>query len=777
MSVFDALGGAAFSVAESSLFAVARTLEAAHTGVRALAGEPRPAPLTRPPLEGPQEMDRATAEFGNRLLRLLRYARVDDRGMGGVVEALGEAARESFGFILGAHPRQLATLPFELSLSLGTLWTQESLRVLYGLRMMRLGAPAFIVEIAENFLDGPVYLGLRYGEQLERLKNRVAHAPQDSRAWLELGRYLMKCGMHWKAIEALDKAASFADVRSAALYQRSIANYRVARYQDAVADAVASLGIDPDQPRAQFWLWLAAGKLGGYPASVPQPLRVEMQSGRHETELRFESVASEIGLDKTGDGRGIAVFDYDVDGRLDVLIASGGGCSLFHNDGDGTFSDVSVGSGLDSCVSGFAVSVGDYDNDGRPDVFVTRAGFLDGASVLYRNNGDGTFTDVTEKAGLSGWMSTFNASWVDYDGDGHLDLFVCSNLNGMLGRKVPDRLFHNNGDGTFTDVTERSGIQTPWPTLGSAWGDFNNDGYPDLFLSSAFGRSQLFRNNGDGTFTNVSRGAGIDEPCLGSVAFWCDYDDDGWLDLVQCLWCPHEDMLHSLRHGTGPEHGRSTRIFHNNRDGTFREIAREMGITESWGSMSGNAGDIDNDGRLDLLLGNGGPQMDRAEPAVLLQRDASGRFRNVTFTAGLPPFGKSHGANMADLFGDGRLSILLASGGFYPGEPMTTEVYRPKERLGNYVSVKLKGTASNRDAIGARLRLYAGGRVQHRLVSGGSGFGSMPFDQHFGVGASTSIEALEIDWPSRRRQRIEAVPVNTAIVITEGVDRVELLRA
>jgi hypothetical protein len=644
--------------------------------------------------------------------------------------------------------------------------------------MLMLGknAPAFIDDISEVFLDGPVYLGLRYGEQLEQLHDRARRVPEDARAWLQLGRYSMKCGLHLNAIEALGRASRFEPLRTAALYQRSIANYRAARYEDAVADAVASLERDRDQPRAQFWLWLAAGKLGGYPDSVPGPLRVVMASGRHDTELRFESVAAQIGLDKTGDGRGIAVFDYDGDGRLDVLVASGAGCSLFHNDGDGTFSDVSVGSGLDACVSSFAVTIGDYDNDGRADVFITRAGFLEGASVLYHNNGDGTFTDVTKRAGVSGWLSTFGASWVDYDCDGNLDLFVGSNLNGMLWPKVPDRLYHNNGDGTFTEVAAAAGIHTPWPTLGSAWGDYNNDGFPDLFLSSSFGRSQLFRNNGDGTFTNVSREAGIEEPCLGSVAFWCDYDDDGWLDLVQCVWCWHEDMLHSLRHGAGPAAGRPIRVFHNNRDGTFREIARELGITESWGSMSGNAGDLDNDGRIDFLLGNGGPQMERAEPAVVLQQDGRGKFRNVTFSAGLPPFGKSHGANLADLFGDGRLSLLLASGGFYPGDPMTTEVYRPVKRLGNYLNVRLRGTTSNRDAVGARVRLRARGRTQHRLVSGGSGFGCLPFDQHFGLGAATAIESLEVDWPSRRRQRFEQVPVNATIRITEGAARVETLK-
>ncbi len=177
---------------------------------------------------------------------------------------------------------------------------------------------------------------------------------------------------------------------------------------------------------------------------------------------------------------------------------------------------------------------------------------------------------------------------------------------------------------------------TTWgPAVGATWGDYDNDGYPDLFLSSAFGRSQLFHNNGNGTFTDVSVEAGIDRPCFGMVTFFCDYDNDGWLDLVQYLWCSNDDMIHSLRHGQASPQGQPLRIYRNNRDGTFTFMNEALGIRECWGSMSGNAADLDNDGRLDLVLGNGGPQMDRSDPLVVLANDGR-QFRNVTFTAGLP---------------------------------------------------------------------------------------------------------------------------------------------
>jgi hypothetical protein len=723
-----------------------------------------------PPLDGPTSVDDATSEFANRVFRFLWHAYRSPQGSD-LWKDLLAAARGSFGGLELTNPRQLLALPLQFPLSFVTLLAQQSLRVIHSTQVLGPALiPDFFLYMAESFNDIHVFVGLQYKNLLSRHRERVERNPDDPEARLELANTLMKMGLYPEAVREFRAAAENPDARAAALRDSAAANYRAGRFQEAIDDGVGSLTADPSSRRARYWLWLAAHKLGGFPVGVPESMRAEIRAGCNKPTVQFENVAAQIGLDKTAAGRGTAVFDMDGDGYLDIVIASAhGGCSVYRNNGDGTFTDVTVGSGLEDCVNTFIIAVGDYNNDGHDDLFITRLGFYPGESVLYRNNGDGTFTDVTREAGVGFWGASFAAHWVDYDCDGYLDLFICSNIGGIFDRSKPNRLFHNNGDGTFTEVTRQAGIDTVSPTIGCAWGDYNNDGYPDLFLSSGTGRSRLYRNDGDGTFTEVSREAGLDDIVFGSVCSWWDYDNDGKLDLLQFIWSPEDHVLETLFKGEGPPEGHPSRIFHNNGDGTFTRLDRSIGLTGCYGTMSGNFGDFNNDGNMDLLLGNGDPHMNRTEPPVLLEFDEEeGKFKDVTFAAGLPYTGKGHGSNLADLAGDGRLSLILAPGGSYPGDLLTVSVFRPKSLPGNYLNVRLVGTRSNRNAIGARLKLDAGGRGRHSLVCCGTGFGCLPYEQHFGLGTLERADALEIWWPSGLRQRFEQLPVNTTIRIVEG---------
>src|SRR5262249_13711740 len=224
---------------------------------------------------------------------------------------------------------------------------------------------------------------------------------------------------------------------------------------------------------------------------------------------------------------------------------------------------------------------------------------------------------------------------------------------------------------------------------------------------------------------------------------------------------------YTMRHGEGPPGSRGMRIYHNNRDGTFTMVGRELGMVECWGTMSGTFGDFNNDGYLDVALGNGSPKLDRLDPMVVFEFDGQ-RFRNTSFAAGLPFTGKSHGVNTADLFGDGRLSILVAAGGAYPGDLLTASIYCPRTLPGNYLNVRLAGVKSNRSAVGARVSLEAGGRKQFREVTGGSNFGCLPLEQHFGLGSISKVDVVDVRWPSGLRQRFENLPVNATLQFTEG---------
>ena len=720
------------------------------------------------PLSGPSSIDLAVSDFANRVARIARYAAPDSSEIPRVSAAIADAAKRSFSFVSLKDPRA-AALPAQIALSVGSLAVQSALRGLatwehFGARRIE----SLVRDVFEMYTELPLFVGLEYKEIIARLRKRLEAAPDDYKTRFELGQILGKCGLYEQSEEELIKIPAGSSFYADARHEAAVSMGRAGKLQRSAQLAIDAMDANPNNERARYWLWLTANKLGSYPAFVPEKYRMEVKAGHEKPVVQFTDIAAKIGLDKTSGGRGIAIFDYNNDGYLDIVISSAhGGCNLYRNNGDGTFTDVSIGSGVDQCVNTFAIAAADYNNDGFVDLYITRLGFYGGEGELLRNNGDGTFTIVTQEAGLSLWGPAFSCSWVDYDGDGFLDLYICNNLGGLFDRKTPNRLFHNNGDGTFSEVTEQAGLNTVWPTIGCAWGDYDNDGRPDLFVSNAMGHSQLYHNNGDGTFTDVSEQAGVTESGFGTLAMFWDYDNDGWLDIAHFVWSDHEDVIHTMRTGEGPPDGKPTRIYHNNRNGTFTQVNHDLGMNGCWGTMSASIADVNNDGYLDVLLGNGSPKMDRLDPMVLMEFDGT-TFRNTTFAAGLAYHGKSHGVTAGDLFGDGRVSILVASGGQYPGDLLTTSVYYPNRLAGNYVNIRLVGVKSNRSAIGARVSVLSNGRWQHGLVSGGTNFGCLPLEQHFGLGTNTSIEAVEVLWPSGLKQRFEGLPINNSWEFTEG---------
>jgi hypothetical protein len=495
-------------------------------------------------------------------------------------------------------------------------------------------------------------------------------------------------------------------------------------------------------------------------------------------------------------GPGCAFFDYDNDGWMDIYLVNSGTCdfykpakplrnALYKNNRDGTFTDVTEKAGVGCGTFGMGVAVGDYNNDGNADMFVTAYG----RCTLYRNNGDGTFTDVTEKAGLTvpGW--TTSAVWFDYDNDGRLDLFVCSFVEyGMnkhvfcgdnkLGRHfycIPrvfkptaSYLFHNNGDGTFTDVTHGTDIEK---ALGKGLGvvatDINNDGLMDLFVANDTVQNFLFVNRGNGKWEEVALAAEVaysanGQPRSGMGVDAADVFNSGWQD----LFVSNVDQeMYSL--------------YRNNKDETFTDIARPNGIAEATRLMSGwgvKFFDYDNDGNIDLFLANGHPDdmveivyssVKYKEPLLLFHNDGK-QLVNVTSQAG-PVFKKdfpARGLALGDFNNDGRVDVLVANNGTAP-----VLLRNNTGKDNHWIGLSLQGVKCNRDAVGVVMKWSVGGVTRSKLkTSGGSYLSSHDPREVIGLGKATKLDWLEIKWPmpSGKVERFTDVPIDRYIKIVEG---------
>jgi hypothetical protein len=386
---------------------------------------------------------------------------------------------------------------------------------------------------------------------------------------------------------------------------------------------------------------------------------------------------------------------------------------------------------------------------------------------LLRGNEDGTFTDVTREAGLlDSKQATHSVAWADIDNDGWLDLFVAHELS-------PSQLFRNRGDGTFADVTAAAGVGSTAFTKGVVAGDYDNNGFPDFYLSNMFGENILFKNNGNGTFTDVAKAVGVDKPFASFPTWFFDYDNDGHLDLFVASYpnSLEEFVKYYVRKPLSTE---PLALFHNRGDGTFADVSREAGLERVVPAMGSNFGDLDNDGFLDMYLGTGTPSFATLMPNIMLKNDAGRRFLDVTEATGTGNLQKGHGVAFVDIDNDGDEDVVLNSGGAVPGDRYEDSLYENPGTAGrNWISVRLVGVKTNRAAVGAKIRVTlrrpeAGSAVRYREVTSGGSFGSNSFRQHIGIGGATAIASLQIDWPvSRARQVFTGVPVNSVIEIRE----------
>jgi hypothetical protein len=514
-------------------------------------------------------------------------------------------------------------------------------------------------------------------------------------------------------------------------------------------------------------------------------------------------------------GCGVALFDYDQDGWLDIFLVNGSSFDpqvrnsrpsnyLFHNNGDGTFTDVTEKAGLVRSGWGQACCVGDYDNDGYDDLFVSYWG----RNVLYRNNGDGTFTDVSEKAGVSGTGDRWGAGccFLDYDRDGHLDLFV-SNYVTFDPEKAPrpgagpycryndipvpcgplgyaggtNILYRNRGDGTFEDVSEQSGIVHPrgpssmvfvssnWrPTgsyaMGAASADFDNDGWPDIYVACDTAPSLLYRNNRDGTFREIAVPAGcaFDENGIALAGMGVgvgDFDADGWLDIARTNFSEQVTTLY------------------RNYGGAFSDASLRAGLGVNRRYLGFGVGffDFDNDGWKDLFIANGHVYAQIAErkihltyrqPRVLYRNLGNGRFEDVSANAGaaIREENLGRGCAFGDFDNDGDVDIVINN---LDGPP--TLLRNDGGNRNRWVMIKCVGTRSNRSGIGARVKVTTGGHTQiDEVMSGSSYYSQSDFRLHFGLGQAEKANVVEIAWPSGVKERFTDVPANQLHVCEES---------
>ncbi|HEX4614225.1 MAG TPA: CRTAC1 family protein [Urbifossiella sp.] len=538
----------------------------------------------------------------------------------------------------------------------------------------------------------------------------------------------------------------------------------------------------PDDLEVKWLLNLAHATLGEHPSRVdPRHLLSFDAHARSEFDVgRFEDVSHRVGLERLNQSGGAIMDDFDNDGLFDVVVtcwAPAEPLAFYRNDGKGAFEDRTGAAGLGKQVGGLYCVQTDYNNDGHLDVFVPRGSWmpahLSQRPSLLRNNGNGTFTDVTHEAGLAAPTNSTSAAWADYDNDGHLDLFVCC-------QQQPCLLYRNRGDGTFEAATARAGLPADLTNcLGAAWIDIDNDRFPDLFVNistglagrAGTGTGRLFRNNRNGTFTDVTREAGIDGPTSGFSCWAFDYDNDGWLDIFATTT---SHTLAEVVQGLLDlpcDQASTAKLFRNLGGRGFRDVTREVGLTKVYSPMGSNFGDIDNDGYLDFYLATGDPGLSTLIPNRLFRNVLGRRFAEVTASTRTGHLQKGHGVAFGDWDRNGTQDLFVELGGAVHGDRYHNVLFQNPGQGNNWLSVKLVGKQTNRAAIGARIKVVTAGDqplTVHRHVSSGSSFGANPLEQHVGVGKAGRVARLEVFWPtSGTTQVFTDIAVNQGVVITE----------
>tara|TARA_B100000745_G_C20148829_1_gene393905 strand:+ start:232 stop:2349 length:2118 start_codon:yes stop_codon:yes gene_type:complete len=535
-------------------------------------------------------------------------------------------------------------------------------------------------------------------------------------------------------------------------------------------------------PKDYVYRWLinlAYMVKGDYPDKVPQRWLIpQLTPSDSITFPEFTEIAESAGLDHISLAGGSIADDFDGDGLIDIMVSSWGLDNQLHyfkNMGNRGFEDRTESANLIGITGGLNMVHGDYDNDGWVDVFVLRGGWFgeDGnhPNSLLKNNGDGTFTDVTISTNIYSEHPTQTASWGDFNNDGWLDLFIGN--ESAEGSNHISELYQNNGDGTFSDVAHAHDINAIGFIKAVIWGDINNDGFLDLYISRLGEPNLLFQNSGPENnyhFKEISKKSGVTEPLNSFPAWFWDFNNDGWED----IWVSGYDNSsgHVAMDYLGLKHdGESPRLYQNNKDGTFTDVTKKANLDHPLLTMGSNFGDLNNDGFLDFYAGTGDPDYRSIQPNRMFLNNRGESFDDVTFHGRFGHLQKGHGVSFADFDRDGDLDIHAVMGGAYEGSVYQNALFEnPGGWKNHWIGISLRGNKTNKLAVGVRIEIMLeNGTVIYRTVSSGGSFGGNPFDQMIGLGKNGNIKTINIFWPgSGTTQTFSGVDINARYLVNEN---------